>query len=208
MLWVMGILLAFLGSMVHSLAVWNNMHGGDKKERGRMLVFLEISFSSSIYVLLIFMILSMYLPKYTDNLVLLFGLGVSVMNLGRAYFLPEIAEAMKEEKICFGRSMVIEVQPETFAIYMLLIAVLIYAPATSGGVVPPLGYATTAMAFASLGAIAGSLLMAFLLKRELSDNPAGKCRDGFVSILIKTIPGHAIGIMGVLGAVMILLPYL
>jgi hypothetical protein len=53
MLWIIGILLAFLGSTLHFIVVWNNMQGADKFTRNKILILGITGFNGAIFALLI-----------------------------------------------------------------------------------------------------------------------------------------------------------
>jgi len=205
MLWVVGILAALIGSLLFFLSIWFNYEGGDKN---KAIVLGTIGFTGSVYTILIFVMNGVEFPKFVDYATLLMGLAVLGVNLGRAFVAPIFGKILSREKMCFSKLTIFNTLFETFLIFVLLIGVLLYT--INMGTDIDFAVAKMAMIYVSSFSIISGLALGYMFKKVLNsdESPEKMCRKKFPQIMVHTMPAQVPAILGMLLAILELVPYM
>ena len=136
------------------------------------------------------------------------GLSVLGVNLGRVFIAPTIGKILSGEKMCFGRSTIFIDLFETFLIFVLLVAVLLYTTNMDTGI--DLGVAKMAMFYVSSFSVISGFALGYSLKKVLNsgESPEKVCREELQKILVYTMPAQIPAILGLILAILELMPYM
>ena len=206
MLGIIGVLLGYVGFAIYFLAHWKSSEG---MVMGKRMIVGMFGFPTAFYGTLIFVLFALYGFEMSAVGVslLLMGLAFMFVNLGRIMPLASINKVLSSDTRAFGPSIVHLVLFESNSIYVLLTAVLgasmIYREHL------PYGVFNTASAYVSLGAAAAAILMGILMKKMLEDvNSFEEMHRKMARTFAVTFAGHAVAIIGLLLAIMELVPYM
>ena len=206
MYFLLGILMALLGSLVYAIVFWK--HSGEMDVPHRM-IFLVMSFTLVVYSVMVYvMTIVLNLEVSALGVSYLFaGVAFMSVNLGRSLVAPNIARVVSRDSKGYSLSIVHIVTFETNAIYTLLVFILgitvIKEKAVSYSLV------NTAIMYVSLFSAVAAILMGMVMNRALEGVENFKdMRGRFSKTIIWTFGAHIVAIMGLILAIYVLLPYL
>jgi hypothetical protein len=203
MLWLIGVLAAVLGALLVFIATWKSYTG---ENRNWAIIFGTLGAPGAMYTLLTTEILYMQNPSLLAHVIVPLGFTAAVVNLGRAFaskvLMQKISRNSKLRAICIVESTMFE----PFIIYAYMVAILVMQLPNNGTHIPE-DAIDRSMWMVSLAGMAGGLLLGTLTKRYEEDKSVETQKD-MRAFIIKTMPAHIIGAMGVILAIFVLMPYI
>jgi len=206
MYFLLGILMALLGSLVYAMVFWKHSGGMDMPKR---MIFIFLGFPVVVYSFLVYAV-SIFNGLDTVSLGLSYlfaGLAFMFVNIGRSFVAAKIASVLSKDRMAFAISEIHIVLFEPNAIYTLLVFILgitvIKEKAVSYSLV------NTAIMYVSLFSAVAAILMGMVMNRALEGVENFKdMRGRFSKTIIWTFGAHIVAIMGLILAIYVLLPYL
>ncbi|NPA74691.1 MAG: hypothetical protein GXO25_01245 [Euryarchaeota archaeon] len=203
MLWIIGLLVAFMGTGLVFIATWKNYSG---EQKNWAIIFGILGAPGAMYTLITAMLVYKMAPSLLDYIVIPLGLTAGLVNAGRAYASGEFMQKISKNSQLRAVTLVKTIMFEPFMIYAYMIAILI-TQLPSEGVHIPLSHISYAMWIVSIAGMAGGLILGFSANRyeKETDIEDSKNIRGFI---IKALPAHIIGALGVILAIIFLMPYM
>ena len=206
MLGIIGVLLGYIGFAAYFPAHWRS---SEDMVMGKRMIVGMLGFPTAFYGTLIFVLSTLYGFDMGAVGVSLFLMGIAFMsvNLGRVFPIATVDKVLSKDMRAFGKSIVHVVLFEVNSMYVLLIAILGTTMMYEEHL--PCQVFNTASVYVSLGAAAAAILMGIIMRKMLEDvNTFEELSGKMLRTLTMTIVGHAVAIIGLLLAIMELLPYM
>ncbi len=205
MLWVIGIIIAYLGAFWVMTAV---LRVGGRE--GVFMVLATMGFPSAIYATIAYFLASETMPaSYFEMSVFMVSLASLGVNIGRVLANPLLIKEVKKDKSANAIPIVINANIETGAIFSLLAFILGYVAFENdiwkNPVTSPEGYLTGMVImgiFSAIGGIAYGITVRATLQR-FEEHGISLKPDGFRKLMINGAFPATIYVLGLLFALLV-----